>query len=149
MKRSVLLKQFTRDQESLINILHALQDNNPQNYLSSDDLKAASTYLNITYSHVYGVATYYTMFSLKPRGKYIIRVCNSPVCNMERSVEIIEEIMRQLSIKPGETSSDERFTLELSECLGQCDIAPGMMINKDVIGNLEVSVIESVLEKYN
>jgi len=149
MKRSVLLKQFTRDQDSLINILHALQDNNPQNYLSSDDLKAASTYLNITYSHVYGVATYYTMFSLKPRGKYIIRVCKSPVCKMERSHEIIEEIMRQLSIKPGETSSDERFTLELSECLGQCDIAPGMMINKDVIGNLEVSVIESVLEKYN
>jgi len=149
MERNEILKQFKNDKNNLINILHAVQNNNPQNYLDKDDLKDVAKYLNITYSHVYGVATYYTMFSLKPRGKYIIRVCNSPVCNMEKSIDIINKITNVLSIKVGETTRDKRFTLELSECLGQCNTAPGMMINEDVIGNLETENLKSVFEKYN
>ena len=148
MERFELLKQFEQNKENLLNILHALQNNNPQNYLNKDDLKDAAAYLNITYSHVYGVASYYTMFSLKPRGKYIIRVCNSPVCNMEKSPDIIKEIISLLSIDIGETSDDKRFTLELSECLGQCDSAPGMMINKDVFGNLNTASLKSIFENY-
>jgi len=148
MEKIEVLKQFEKNKDNLINILHTLQNNNPQNYLDQDDLKEAANYLNITYSHVYGVATYYTMFSLKPRGKYIIRVCNSPVCNMEKSSEIIHEISNILSVKTGETTADKLFTLELSECLGQCDTAPGMMINEDVIGNLDLVNLKSVFEKY-
>jgi NADH:ubiquinone oxidoreductase subunit E len=144
-----LLNQFERNKENLLNILHALQNNNYQNYLSKDDLKEAASYLNITYSHVYGVASYYTMFSLKPRGKYIIRVCNSPVCNMEGSPDIINKIKNLLSIDIGETSRDKRFTLELSECLGQCDSAPGMMINEDVFGSLDTANLKSIFENYN
>jgi len=149
MERNEILKEYKRDKDNLINILHAVQNNNPQNYLDKDDLKDVAMYLNITYSHVYGVATYYTMFSLNPRGKYIIRVCNSPVCNMEKSNDIINEITNILSIKVGETTKDKRFTLELSECLGQCNTAPGMMINEDVIGNLDTENLKSVFEKYN
>ena len=148
MKSSELLKQFEQDKENLLNILHALQNNNPKNYLSKDDLKAAAAYLNITYSHIFGVASYYTMFSLKPRGKFIIRVCNSPICNMEGSTNITSEIKNLLSIDIGETSSDERFTLELSECLGQCDTAPGMMINEDIIGDLDTVELKSIFENY-
>jgi NADH-quinone oxidoreductase subunit E len=148
MERSELLNQFERDRDNLINILHALQNNNTQNYLEKDDLKAASDHLNIIYSHVYGVATYYTMFSLKPRGKNIIRLCNSPVCNMENSSDIIEKIKNLLSIDIGETTNDKRFSIELSECLGQCDIAPGMMINEDVYGNLHIADLESIFEQY-
>ena len=148
MERSELLKQFGQDKENLLNILHALQNNNSQNYLSQDDLKEVANYLNITYSHVYGVASYYTMFSLKPRGKYIIRVCNSPVCNMEKSPDIINEIKNLLSIDIDETSSDKLFTLELSECLGQCDSAPGMMINEDVFGGLDTANLKSIFENY-
>jgi len=149
MERNEILKEYKRDKDNLINILHAVQNNNPQNYLDKDDLKDVAMYLNITYSHVYGVATYYTMFSLNPRGKYIIRVCNSPVCNMEKSNDIINEITNILSIKVGETTKDKRFTLELSECLGQCNTAPGMMINEDVIGNLDTENLKSVFDKYN
>jgi len=149
MERTEVLKQFEKSKDNLINILHALQNNNPQNYLDQDDLKEVANYLNITYSHVYGVVSYYTMFSLNPRGKYIIRVCNSPVCNMEKSTEIIKEIMNLLSIKVDETTTDNRFTLELSECLGQCDTAPGMMINEDVLGNLNIENLKSIFDKYN
>ena len=148
MDRSDVLKQFGKDDENLLNLLHSLQNNNLQNYLAKDDLKAAATHLNITFSHVYGVATYYTMFSLKPRGKNIIRLCNSPVCNMEKSSDIIEKIKKILSIDIGETTSDKRFSIELSECLGQCDIAPGMMINEDVYGDLHNVDLESIFEKY-
>ena len=148
MERQGILQQYKKDEENLLNILHALQNNNSQNYLEKDDLKAVATHLNITYSHVYGVATYYTMFSLKPRGKYIIRLCNSPVCNMEKSSDIIDKIKNMLSIDIGETSKDKRFSLELSECLGQCDIAPGMMINEDVYGNLHNADLESIFEQY-
>ncbi len=148
MERKEILKQFKQDKDNLIDILHALQNNNSQNYLHLDDLKKAANYLNITYSHVYGVASYYTMFSLKPRGKYIIRVCNSPVCNMEKSTEIIKEIKDLLLIDKDETTKDKKFTLELSECLGRCDTAPGMMINEDVIGNLNTENLKSVFEKY-
>jgi NADH-quinone oxidoreductase subunit E len=148
MERKEILKQFKKDKDNLINILHALQNNNPQNYLDPGDLKEVAIYLNITYSHVYGVASYYTMFSLKPRGKYIIRVCNSPVCNMEKSTEIIKEIKNLLLIDEDETTNDKKFTLELSECLGRCDNAPGMMINEDVIGNLNTESLKSIFAKY-
>ncbi len=149
MERSEVLKQFKPDHENMLNILHALQNNNSQNYLSEEDLKIAASYLNTTYSHIYGVATYYTMFSLKPRGKYIIRVCNSPVCNMENSTKVIEEIKKNLSIEVGETTDDMRFTLELSECLGKCEEAPGMMINEDVVGNLDNVDFKSIFDNYN
>ncbi|MFC2104599.1 NAD(P)H-dependent oxidoreductase subunit E [Bacteroidota bacterium] len=148
MERIEILKQFEKKEGNLLNILHAFQNNNPQNNLNQDDLKEVANYLNITYSHVYGVASYYTMFSLKPRGKYIIRVCNSPVCNMEKSTELINEIGDLLAINVGETTPDKRFTLELSECLGRCDTAPGMMINDDVIGNLDLVNLNSIFEKY-
>jgi NADH:ubiquinone oxidoreductase subunit E len=148
MERLEILQQYKKDEENLINILHALQNNNLQNYLTKDDLKAAANNLNITYGHVYGVVTYYTMFSLKPRGKYIIRLCNSPVCNMEKSSEIIEKIKGILSINIGEITRDKNFSIELSECLGQCDIAPGMMINEDVYGDLHNADLKSIFEQY-
>lgn len=143
-----ILEKFDRKEENLLNILHAVQNNNPENYLKKEDLLEVSKYLNLTMSHVYGVASYYTMYSLKPRGKYLIRVCNSPVCNMERSGEIINQLKNILSIDVGETTPDKKFTLEKSECLGRCDTAPGMMINEDVIGNLDKINLESILEKY-
>jgi len=148
MNTEEILKQFPAKHDNMLNIMHALQDNNPANYLDSDDLKAVADYLNTTLSHVYGVATYYTMFSVKPRGRYIIRTCNSPVCHMEGSINIIDELERILSIKVGETTGDRLFSIELTECLGQCHRAPVMMINEDIYGNLDKQKIESIITKY-
>ncbi|MBN1387962.1 MAG: NAD(P)H-dependent oxidoreductase subunit E [Bacteroidales bacterium] len=146
METSEILNKFSPDHKNMLGILHALQDNNPNNYLNEEDIGAIARYLNTTLSHVYGVATYYTMFSLKPRGKYIIRACNSPVCNMIGSVSIIEELKKVLKIEVGETTDDRMFTLELTECLGQCDIAPVMMINKEIYGNLDAEKIKTIIE---
>ena len=148
MESSEILKNYSPDHENMIGILHALQNNNPYNYLAESDMKATAEYLNTTFGHVYGVATYYTMFSIKPRGRYIIRVCNSPVCHMEGSINIIDELKNALSVNIGETTKDRLFTLELTECLGQCDKAPVMMINKDVFGDLNKEKIEAILAVY-
>ncbi|MDT8401383.1 MAG: NAD(P)H-dependent oxidoreductase subunit E [Bacteroidales bacterium] len=148
MKTAEILKQFSPEHINMLGLLHALQDNNPYNYLDRGDLKSVAEYLNTTLSHVYGVATYYTMFSLKPRGKYIIRVCNSPVCKMEGSVNIIDELKKLLAIEAGETTKDKKFTIELSECLGQCAVAPAMMINKEVYGKLDQKKIAGIIQEY-
>ncbi len=147
MKREEILQKYTPELENILFILHDLQDNNPQHYLSKEDLEAVANYLNVPYSYVHGVATFYSMFSLKPRGKYIIRVCESPACHLMRSSNIIYELAKLLGIGIGETTSDGLFTLELSSCLGVCGIAPAMMINDEVYGNLTPEKIRQIIEE--
>ena len=119
-------------QEYLLLILHELQNRSEQNYISEKDLKFAADYLNLTYGSVYGVAKYYTMFSLKPRGRYIIRVCHSPVCEMLNSSSLLLELKKVLGIDIDETTPDGLFTLEMTECLGQCDKSPTMLVNTNL-----------------
>ncbi|MGM0666703.1 MAG: NAD(P)H-dependent oxidoreductase subunit E [Bacteroidota bacterium] len=148
MKTSDILIKFSPEHKNMLDILHALQDNNPYNYLESEDLKAVAAYLNTSLSHVYGVTTYYTMFSVKPRGQYIIRACNSPVCYMEGSLNVLEELKKFLATDIGETTGDRLFTLEVSECLGLCARAPVMMINEEIYGNLDRKMIADIIKEY-
>lgn len=148
MNRKEILEKYPPHKDNMLLILHELQDNNPERYLSEADMKAVASYLRTTYSHVYGVVTYYTMYSLKPRGRYIIRLCNSPVCNMQGSENVISELAAVLGVNPGETTGDGLFTLEYSECLGQCGGAPGMMVNEDVHTNLSSERIRKIIEYY-
>jgi len=148
MDRSEILLRFRPEKENLLGILHEIQNNNPGNYLTKEDLEAVAGYLNTTWSHVYGVATYYTMYSIKPRGRYIIRVCNSPVCNMEGAPGMVELIGDILGIGKGETTGDGLFTLELTECLGRCHIAPSMMVGEDIYGELNRDKIVEIIRNY-
>ena len=142
------LEKFKPEKDSMIGILHELQDSNPNNYLTEKDMKMVADYLNTTYSHVYGVATYYLLFSVNPRGKYIIRVCSSPVCKMEGSDPVLEKLKELLGVNPGETTKDMLFTLEFTECLGRCAESPSVMINKDIYGSVDPAQIKSILKKY-
>ena len=133
--------------ENVLLILHEFQNNHPRNYLSEKDLAMIAKYLNVSCSSIYGVASYYTLFSLTPRGKHIIRICNSPVCRMAGSKEILAELRKNLKIDIGETSTEGLFTLETTECLGQCDTAPGMSIDEVFYGNLTAKKIKHILSK--
>lgn len=148
MSTKQILEAFEARQDNLLMILQALQDNNPQNYLTEEALAEAAKYLKITKSSVYGVANYYTMFSLSPRGKYIIRVCVSPVCELMKGEEALALLEKHLGIKTGETTPCGMFTLEISECLGQCHEAPSMMINDKVFNHLSEERIAGVLQEY-
>ncbi|MDI6868910.1 MAG: NAD(P)H-dependent oxidoreductase subunit E [Coprothermobacterota bacterium] len=145
MEKVRILKRFEPRKENLLSLLHALQRSNPQNYLEEEDLKLAANYLSLPLSFVSSVATFYSMFSLKPRGKYIVRICESPPCHLVGAESIIDAVSNFLGIKVGETTPDGLFTLELSSCLGVCGVAPAMMVNEEVYGNLTPEKVRSVL----
>lgn len=147
MNRTDILQKYKPVRDNLLLILHDIQNNSPQQFINVEDIKEVAKYLNVTYSLVYGVVTYYSMYSLKPRGKYIFRVCNSPVCNMKGSVAIIDELKNKLKIEEGETTADGLYTLETTECLGKCGAAPGMNINEGFHGVLSPLRIVNIIEK--
>ena len=146
MNREKILKKYQPQADNLLGILHDIQNASEEHYLTDADLRAVADFLKLTYSLVYGVATFYTMYSLEARGKYLIRVCQSPPCHLLGSTTISRELMRLLGIGFGETTADRRFTLEMSSCLGVCGVAPAMMINDRVYGNLTEEGIAEVIE---
>lgn len=147
MDKEAILKKFKPTLDNILYILHDLQDNNPQHYLSRDDIEACSDYLKVPYSYTHSVATFYTMFSLKPRGRNIIRICDSPPCHLMGSQSLIDYLKKTLKINIGETTKDGMFTLELTSCLGACGVAPTMMINEEMYGNLTPASVDVILDK--
>ncbi|MCR4428050.1 MAG: NAD(P)H-dependent oxidoreductase subunit E [Caldiserica bacterium] len=145
MEKIRVLKRFEPKRENILSLLHALQRSNPQNYLEEDDLKLVSSYLSLPLSFVISVATFYSMFSLKPRGKYIIRVCESPPCHLMGSGSLVDALKDLLRIEVGQTTPDGLFTLELSSCLGVCGVAPALMVNEEVYGNLTPEKVRSLI----
>ncbi len=146
MSTQNILEKHAPERHNILMILHDLQDHHPQNYLTEEALEATARYLRLTKASVYGVAGYYTMFSLKPRGKHIIRVCVSAVCELKKSDSVIAHLESTLGIKTGQTTPCGLFTLELSECIGQCQEAPSMMIGQAVYNNLDADRIREVIE---
>jgi NADH-quinone oxidoreductase subunit E len=142
-----IIQQYDPSPDNLLSILHDLQDANERHYLTEQDLQLAAGHLRLPFSFVQGVATFYTMFSLKPRGKYIIRICESPPCHLMGSTTVAQELMKLLGIRFGETTRDELFTLETSSCLGVCGVAPALMVNNEVYGNLTPQRIHEILEE--
>jgi NADH-quinone oxidoreductase E subunit len=131
----------------VIPALHALQELYG-NYLPEEAVRRLAEGLRIPVNQVFGVATFYTMFSMRPRGKNIIRVCESPPCHLIGAQSIIEILEDELGIGIGETTSDGRFTLELTSCLGVCAVAPAMMVNGEIYGNLTRDKIPEILNRY-
>lgn len=136
MGRDEILKRFTPKMENVLLILHELQNRNPNNFIQKDDIEAVAKYLNTTMATIYGVVRYYTMFSDKPRGKRIVRLCVSPVCRMKGAQGILEALKEELDVQPGGTTEDGEFTLEFTQCLGQCQHSPVMMVDMDIHGEL-------------
>jgi len=148
MNPQEIISKHKPTQDNLLNILHDLQKNNPENYITTDAMDLVARYLNMTKSSVYGVVDYYSMLSLKPRGRYIIRICVSPVCHIKKAGGIISHLENTLGIKTSETTPDKLFTLEVAECLGQCQEAPSMMINEKVYNNLTEARIEGIIAQH-
>ena len=134
--------------ENALLILHELQKKNPHNRISEEDLRWVADYLNVTCGQVYGLTTYYTLFSLKRRGRHIIRVCRSPVCQMLGADRIFGRIKRILNLQPGDTTADGLFTLEPTECIGQCDRAPCMSVDDLVYDAAKLKRIEDIFKMY-
>ncbi len=147
MDREAIVKGFEPQLHNILYILHELQDNNPRHFVAKEDIEACADYLKVPYSYVHGVATFYTMFSLTPRGRHIIRLCDSPPCHLMGSTTVLDYLRQKLGIDVGETTPDGAFTLELASCLGICGVAPAIMINDEMFGKLTPDRVDGILEE--
>ena len=104
--------------------------------------------LGTTLSDVYGVATFYSQFSLQPKGQYVVGVCMGTACYVRGAQKVLDRVQKELKISVGETTADGLFTIQATRCLGACGLAPVMMINDEVYGRLTDEEIPAILEKY-
>lgn len=114
-------------EKELIEELHELQET--YGYIPEEDIVRLSNKRKIPKAHLYGVISFYSMFHLTPTGKYIIKICDSVSCRLEKSDSVLEAIKKYTKVNPGNTSEDKKFTLEVVECLGHCGEGPVMTIN--------------------
>ncbi|MFO7666871.1 MAG: NAD(P)H-dependent oxidoreductase subunit E [Desulfobacterales bacterium] len=117
-------------------------------YLPVEIIDYISKGLNIPSSELFGVASFYSLFSMIPKGKNTIRICLGTACYVKGIKEVLERISNQYKIKEGETTSDRRFSLETVRCLGACGLAPVMVINQDIHGAMSSDIVLNVLDRY-
>jgi NADH-quinone oxidoreductase subunit E len=130
---NTILKDHEYDSSKLIPILHRIQEK--YNYLPRDMLFYIAEHLNLPGAHIFGVATFYTHYSLVPKGKYVIRLCDGTACHVRGSLAILEALYEQLSLNEKKvTTPDMLFTVETVSCLGACGLAPVMVVNDKVYG---------------
>ncbi|KUK31098.1 MAG: NADH dehydrogenase I chain E [Thermoanaerobacterales bacterium 50_218] len=130
----------------IIEAFHAIQKE--FNYIPEEALREAAKAFGLSEAEAFGVATFYSYFSVKKRGKYIIRVCTSAPCMVAGGDKLLEALENYLGIKLGETTADGRFTLEATECVGQCQGTPVITINGKPIPEVTPERIPEILSSY-
>jgi NADH-quinone oxidoreductase subunit E len=133
--------------DELIPIMEEAQ--NAFGYLSREVMVEIARFLKLPESKVYGVATFYALFRLTPGGKKMVRVCRGTACHVRRGAQILQEVQKQLGIKPGETTEDMEYSLETISCFGSCALAPVMVVNKTVYGRMTPARVSKVLGSNN
>jgi NADH-quinone oxidoreductase subunit E len=129
-------------------MLHRVQkEHGKENFIPDEEIQDIAKKLKMPLSEADGVAGFYTLFSRKPRGTYVIRLCDSLSCRITGSMDILYHIKESLGIRNGETTDDGLFTLEIVNCLGSCDTAPNMMINDILYTNLNPDKVDVILSQ--
>ncbi len=149
-KVCAILEQNENKPHRLIPILQAVQEE--YRYLPEDVLSFVATGLNVPPARVYGVATFYSHFALAPKGKYCIRLCDGTACHVKRSLPILEAIYKRLGLSSKRSTTDDMlFTVETVACLGACGLAPVVVINEDIYGQVTpeaaVKMIDAIVER--
>lgn len=139
-------EKILKEKTNVINILQKLQEE--KGYLDEKEIIKISKEFDIPTVDLYGVATFYSLFNLEPKGENIITVCSGTACHVKKSEGITVELEKLLGIKRGKTTKDGKFTLETVNCIGACARAPAMMIGGEVFGELTPKKIKKILDKY-
>ncbi|NMA63660.1 MAG: NAD(P)H-dependent oxidoreductase subunit E [Syntrophomonadaceae bacterium] len=130
----------------IIEAFHAIQKE--QSYLTEDAIIAAAELFEIPVKDAYGVATFYSYFSVNSRGRNVIRICESAPCHIAGANEVIAALEKELGIKMGESTPDGKFALEFAECVGQCQATPVITINGKPYGDVNAEKIPAILAEY-
>ena len=145
-KLMAVIAKHAHEEGALIPVLHEAQE--IYGYLPLEVQQMISDELHIPLSEIYGVVTFYTRFSLNPRGKYNIGVCLGTACYVKGSGKILERIKEKLGIDVDECTPDGKFSIEATRCIGACGLAPVFTVGEDVYGRLTDADVDDVLAKY-
>lgn len=146
-KLDVFIQSHLSETEGLMPILHEAQD--IFGYIPLEVQKFISNRTGISVSRIHGVVTFYSQFSTEPKGENVIGVCLGTACYVKRCSSNFTEIKEELGIEPEQTTSDGKFSLVATRCIGACGLAPVITINDDVYGKMDASQVSSILKKYN
>ncbi|MBQ4516600.1 MAG: NAD(P)H-dependent oxidoreductase subunit E [Clostridia bacterium] len=145
-KLSAVIEKHKNENGALIPVLHEAQE--IYGYLPIEVQQKIAEGLGVTMAEIYGVVTFYTQFSVNPKGKYKIGVCLGTACYVKGSGNILDKIKEKLGIDVDECTPDGKFSIDATRCIGACGLAPVMTVNDDVYGRLVPEDIDGILEKY-
>lgn len=141
-----LLKNYSQDKSNLIQILNEVQEK--YGYIPKQSQIEISNYLSIPMAEIYSVITFYSRFTLEPKGKYNISVCLGTACFVKGSQALLDRLKERLKIDEGQTTPDGKFSIDATRCVGACGLAPVFTINNEVYGKATVKKLDEVLDEY-
>lgn len=142
-----ICRDFNNDKNELINVLHKAQG--LFGYLPAEVQEVIARELNVSVAHVYGVVTFYSFFTMTPKGEYPISICLGTACYVRGAEKVLEEFKKELSIKVGETTPDGKFSLSCLRCVGACGLAPVVMVGEKVYGRVAPDGVKDIIAEYN
>ena len=140
-----LCEKYQPIKDNLIQMLNEVQEH--YGYIPTKAQKVLSEYLNVPMAEIYGVITFYSRFTLKPKGKYNVAVCLGTACYVKGSQKIMDRLKERLKIEAGQTTTDGKFSIEETRCVGACGLAPVFTVNGEVYGKATVQTIDKVLDE--
>ncbi len=145
-KITEICNSFNNDQMELINVLHQTQEH--FGYLPAEIQEVVADRLNLSTAHVYGVVTFYSFFTMTPKGKYPISICMGTACYVRGAEKVLDEFKKVLSLQVGETTADGKFSLSSLRCVGACGLAPVVLIGDKTYGRVAPDDVPSILKEY-
>ncbi|NLK39745.1 MAG: NAD(P)H-dependent oxidoreductase subunit E [Clostridiales bacterium] len=145
-KLLAVIEKFRDTEGALMPVLQEAQE--IYGYLPIEVQKIVAQGLNVSLEEVYGVVSFYSQFTLNPKGEVSVSVCMGTACYVKGANDILEKITKELGVGAGETSPDGKYSLDATRCIGACGLAPVITINNDVYGRLKADDIKGILEKY-
>ena len=144
---SKIVSGYGDDQDSnLIAILQQTQDN--YGYLPKQALKEVSRLTDVPLTRIFGIVTFYSQFTLIPRGRHAIKICTGTACHVKGVNDVKQKVKDQLNVVEGETTADYQFTLETVACIGTCFLAPVMMVDDRYFGKLTTDTVTDIVDRY-
>ena len=140
-----ILEKYTTDRDNLIQILNETQEK--FGYIPTFVQEEIAKYLGVEVAEVYGVVTFYSRFTLEPKGKYAISVCLGTACFVKGSEQILNRLKDRLKIDVGQTTADGKFSIDATRCVGACGLAPVFTVNNEVHGKATVKKLDEVLDE--
>ena len=140
-------KSFNNDKGELINVLHKAQG--IFGYLPAEVQEVIARELNVSVAHVYGVVTFYSFFTMIPKGIHPVSICLGTACYVRGAEKVLDEFRKELQINVGQTTPDGRFSLSCLRCVGACGLAPVVMVGEKVYGRVSPEGVKDIIAEYN